>query len=273
MGLCFSPLYAMLPVFSPGDGPHELWGNENKKFDGKLLWHERKCIFLCASHAHTHKHTHTQTMAGGNSCQLGPVEMSAYFISRSCCIYRRTFFFSIATISWTVREREREREREGALYPASRSMCSTFSGLYSSAVIQSVIFKKNNKKRSIYWELAKMFLQRAPMSQPCFYCWTGTIINWEKKANKTAWTCCCLIWTKRQNFKMPSWQKTHACRCTFCFYAFLHIYLLGLWTHPLPADPRICLRSVFHIQKQTEKFLFCFLLLMSINSVCVCEFL
>ena len=42
-------------------------------------------------------------------------------------------------------EREREREREGALYPASRSMCSTFSGLYSSAVIQSVIFKKIKK--------------------------------------------------------------------------------------------------------------------------------
>ena len=95
-------------------------------------------FFLCALHTHT--------MAGGKSWQLGPVEMSAYFISRSCCIYRRTFFlFSEAAISWTVREREREREREGALYPASRSMCSTFSGLYSSAVIQSVIFKKIKK--------------------------------------------------------------------------------------------------------------------------------
>ena len=139
MGLCFSPLYAMLPVFSPRDGPHELWGNENKKSDGKLLRHECKCIFsLRLTHTHNGGRQIMTTWTCGDVC----------IFHQSKLLHIPTHIFLIFRSSNQLncqREREREREREGALYPASRSMCSTFSGLYSSAVIQSVIFKKIKK--------------------------------------------------------------------------------------------------------------------------------
>lgn len=58
--------------------------------------------------------------------------------------------FTWRTISWTVRDRERERQRR-LLYEASCSVCSTFSGWYSSAVTQAIIFK-----RSIYCEQTRL---------------------------------------------------------------------------------------------------------------------
>lgn len=70
--------------------------------------------------------------------------------SGSVWVFLSAEAFTWRTISWTVRDRERERRRR-LLYEAPRSVCSTFSGWYSSAVTQAIIFK-----RSIYCEQTRL---------------------------------------------------------------------------------------------------------------------
>lgn len=159
MSLVFSPV-CNAACFLSHDSTHNLWGNESNLTGN---YYDKIAEFkLCLT-------LYTQ-MVGGNLWKLGPVEMSTYF--------------HLWTLLPDAQSAElSEREGEGASYEASCSVCSTFSGLYSSAVTQSVIFK-----RSIYWEQARLCSTECSDISTKFYCWTGTTINWEK-SNKTALTC------------------------------------------------------------------------------------
>lgn len=121
----------------------------------------------------------------------GRHEMSAYF-----CSWRLLPDAQSAELSG--------REREGALYEASCSVCSTFSGFYSSAVTQSVIFK-----RSIYWEQAELFYRVLwHLNQVLLLNWYNNKLG-EKQQQLP--DVCCLIC-----IKLPNWRRTHAVHlCTF----------------------------------------------------------
>lgn len=90
--------------------------------------------------------------------------------------------FTWRTICWTVGGRERK------LCTRRCVLCALhFSGLYSSAVIQSVIFK-----RSIYWGQAKMFYRVLQhLNQVLLLNWYNNKLG-EKQWNRL--DTCGLIW-------------------------------------------------------------------------------
>jgi len=88
--LCFL-LYVMLPVFLSHDNKHT--NSEGTKTKSTESDFDTSVELKLDAPLPASRVRYTLT-AGGNLWQLGPVEMSPYFISRSCSIYDAHFYSS-----------------------------------------------------------------------------------------------------------------------------------------------------------------------------------